>query len=93
MPELSEVQQMITEECDAVKNMLLEKNKAYGNSAIEPVRIFSKASTEEQILVRLDDKISRLSRGSAAGEDVVNDLLGYLIILRVCRRINQGEKK
>jgi hypothetical protein len=92
MPELSEVQQMIMEECDAVKNMLLGKNKAYGNSALEPVRIFSKASTEEQILVRLDDKISRLSRGSAAGEDVVNDLLGYLILLRVSRRLNQGEK-
>jgi hypothetical protein len=76
----------IAEECDALKAMLLGKNDAYGNSALDPVRIFSKASPREQILVRLDDKLSRLSRGAAAGEDVVKDILGYLILLRVLER-------
>lgn len=69
-----------------IGDMLIEKNRAYGNSALDPVRIFSKASTVEQILVRIDDKLSRLARGSAAGEDVEWDLLGYLVILRVARR-------
>lgn len=68
-----------------VGNMLIEKNKAYGDSALNPVRVFSKASTIEQLLVRIDDKISRMARGSAAGEDVELDLLGYLVILRVAR--------
>lgn len=77
---------LITEECDALKALLLAKNAAYGNSALEPLRIFSKADTAEQIRVRLDDKLSRLARGSAAGEDVEQDLLGYLILLRVARR-------
>ena len=76
----------IAEECDALKAMLLEKNKAYGSSALAPVRIFSKADTVEQIRVRLDDKLSRLMRGSAAGEDVVKDLLGYLILLRIATK-------
>lgn|GEM_PF-594167 len=76
----------IRAECAAVCEMLLAKNAAYGDSALNPVRVFSRASTEEQILVRIDDKLSRLSRGSAAGEDVVSDLLGYLVLLRIARR-------
>lgn len=79
-------QAAIVAECDALAAMLLEKNAAYGNSALEPVRVFSKASPIEQILVRIDDKLSRLARGSAAGEDVELDLLGYLILLRVARQ-------
>lgn len=77
---------LIAEECDAIKAMLLEKNSAYGDSAIRPVRIMSKASPVEQILVRIDDKLSRIARGSAAGEDVVLDLIGYLVLLRVAQR-------
>ena len=83
---LTSTQSAIAEECDAIKKMLLEKNLAYGNSAIDPVRIFSKASAEEQILVRIDDKISRLARGEVAGEDVFLDLLGYIVLLRVARK-------
>lgn len=70
--------------------MLVQKNRAYGNSALEPLRLFSKATPMEQLLVRLDDKLSRLARGSDAGEDVVLDLLGYLILLRVAQRLNHG---
>jgi hypothetical protein len=85
--DLSEAQRFIAEECDAIKAELLAKNQAYGNSALEPLRVFSKAPTDEQIRVRLDDKLSRLARGQAAGEDVEFDLLGYLVLLRVLRRM------
>lgn len=80
--------------CDELKTTLLEKNAAYGNSALDPVRIFSKADAEAQILVRLDDKLSRIARGEegAFGEDVILDLLGYLVLLRVARRAAMGEK-
>ena len=78
---------LIAAECDALKAMLIAKNEAYGNSAIDPVRIFSKADAEEQLLVRIDDKLSRIMRGYAAGEDVEQDLTGYLILLRVARRM------
>lgn len=80
----------IVAECDAIKAMLLEKNTAYGNSALEPVRIFSKADSVEQIKVRIDDKISRLARGSEIGDDTVMDLIGYLVLLRIAKR-KQGE--
>lgn len=82
----------IVDECLAVAKVLVEKNAAYGNSALEPVRIFSKATPTEQLLVRLDDKLSRLARGSAAGEDVVLDMIGYLILLRLAMRA-EGEAK
>lgn len=74
-------------EIESVRAMLLAKNRAYGNSALDPVRVFSSASPVEQLKVRLDDKISRLVRGEAAGEDVEADLLGYLFLLRVARQI------
>lgn len=90
--ELSRVAQLISAECDAVKAMLLQKNAAYGNSAIQPLRIASKASSVEQLLVRIDDKLSRLARGSAAGEDVWLDLLGYIVLLRVAQKLETTEK-
>jgi hypothetical protein len=73
-------------ETDALALMLISKNAAYGNSALDPVRIFSKADTTEQIKVRIDDKLSRLARGSADGEDVEKDLMGYLVLLRIARK-------
>ena len=86
-PHLTSDQALIGEECDSVKAMLIEKNRAYGSSALDPMRLFSKASTTEQIRVRIDDKLSRLARGSAFGdEDVVFDLIGYLILLRIADR-------
>ena len=79
-------QKAIISKCDAVKSLLLEKNAAYGDSALEPVRIFSQATPVEQILVRLDDKLSRISRGGGIvgdDEDVIQDIIGYLILLQI----------
>jgi len=84
-----DVAKMIEEECDELKTLLLAKNEAYGNSALEPVRVFSKASAKEQLLVRIDDKLSRIAKGKAAGEDVTKDLLGYLILLRIAERMER----
>jgi hypothetical protein len=47
----------------------------------------------EQIKVRIDDKLSRLARGAAAGEDVERDLLGYLVLLRVSRKMRAGVRR
>jgi hypothetical protein len=83
------VSELIAAECDAVKALLLEKNTRYGNSALDPVRIFSKSEPVEQIRVRIDDKLSRIARGTGKEtEDVEQDLLGYLILLRVAKRLN-----
>jgi len=63
-------------------DFLVEKNRAYGNSAAEPIGVFAKRlDTLAQIDVRLDDKINRLAKGSEyPGDDTVKDLAGYLIL-------------
>ena len=84
---MPDTQTLISATCDEIKEMLLAKNRRYGNSALEPVRIFSKASAAEQILVRLDDKLSRLrSQQADEDEDVISDLIGYLILLKISQR-------
>ena len=72
--------------CDSIKILLLDKNKRYGDSALNPTRIFSKADSVEQLLVRIDDKLNRIQKGAgllAADEDVVVDLIGYLVLLKI----------
>jgi len=78
----------IVTECDALARLLLSKNAKYGDSALNPRRIFAKADAVEQIKVRIDDKISRIENGDASieDEDVVQDLLGYLILLRIATK-------
>ena len=72
--------------CDDIKELLINKNRKYGNSALKPCRVFSKASPVEQLLVRIDDKLNRIMHGAgllADDEDVVNDLIGYLVLLKI----------
>ncbi|MFO8013871.1 MAG: hypothetical protein R6X20_11280 [Phycisphaerae bacterium] len=85
---MSDAQAAIAEVCDEVKTVLLEKNASYGNSALEPLRIFSRAEPVEQLNVRIDDKLSRIARGSEyAGDDTELDLIGYLVLRRVARQL------
>lgn len=62
------------------------KNRAYGNSALDPIRVFSKADPISAIDVRIDDKLSRIKRGGVNQEDTELDLIGYLVLRRIARR-------
>ena len=47
--------------CQEVEDLLIQKNDAYGDSALNPVGIFSSLKASEAIRIRLDDKLkSRL---------------------------------
>jgi hypothetical protein len=88
---MTDVQETIARVCDDVKRTLLEKNRAYGNSALDPLRLFSRADPVEQLNVRIDDKLSRIARGSEfAGDDTELDLIGYLILRRVARGLKRN---
>lgn len=79
----------INRTCNEIRDMLMEKNLAYGDSALDPVRVFSKANATEQILVRIDDKLSRFARGKEyPGDNDINDLIGYLILLKISKERN-----
>ena len=86
MSKLDQTQVDISTTCDEIKELLLEKNRKYGDSALNPVRVFSKSDPLEQIRVRLDDKLSRLRNQQAdEDEDVIADLTGYLILYQVAQ--------
>jgi hypothetical protein len=75
----------VVEVLDQIEQMLIEKNQKYGNSALEPIGVFSKLSPREGLLIRIDDKLKRIKNGSLEkdDEDVVNDLIGYLVLLKI----------
>ena len=83
---MTETQIQIAAICDDIKELLLYKNKQYGDSALNPSRIFSKSNAVEQLLVRIDDKLNRIKKGAglvATDEDVIQDLIGYLVLLKI----------
>lgn len=91
MPEpvhLTEMQEKIREICDQIRDLLLDKNRKYGNSVLEPRQVHSKVDPIEQINVRLDDKLKRME--SAQGDDLEDaklDYIGYLILKYVVEKM------
>jgi len=66
---------------DNLKKFLLEKNKNYGNSALEPINIFSKSNSENSICQRLDDKLTRIKNSNELRKNDCVDLVGYMTLL------------
>jgi hypothetical protein len=77
----------IAAKCDDIREMLLEKNQKYGDSALFPARVFSRGTQTEQLRVRIDDKLSRIQAGVIDDEDTILDLVGYLVLLLIARDI------
>ena len=81
--------------CDDIKQLLIEKNQKYGDSALSPSRIFSRANAVEQLSVRIDDKLNRIQKGAgllANDEDVISDLIGYLVLLKIALKRNNNHE-
>jgi hypothetical protein len=72
--------------CHEIAHMLIEKNISYGNSALDPIRIFSTADSTEQLKVRIDDKLNRVKNNQGfAGDNDIDDLIGYLVLYKIAR--------
>ena len=70
--------------CLDIAEMLIRKNISYGDSALSPVRIFAQSDNVEQIKIRIDDKINRVKNNQGfAGDNDIDDLIGYLILLKI----------
>jgi DnaJ-class molecular chaperone len=84
-----DISNTFSEELDTVikeiTNLLKIKNKAYGNTALNPTNVFSKLNATEALCARIDDKLARISnRGiNDETEDTVDDLIGYLLLLKM----------
>ena len=92
----------IRSKCKELEELLLSKNEKYGNSALEPLNVFSEAGAVAGIKMRIDDKLKRIKNAGLvdATEDTLQDLAGYLILLMIAKdnasnniqeRVRQGE--
>ncbi len=79
--------QQIIDTTNELRNLLLQKNKAYGNSALEPLNVFSQQNAVDSLCARLDDKLSRIKNKGLNDktEDTLFDLAGYLILLIIAK--------
>ncbi len=77
----------IKSKCKALEDLLLQKNAKYGNSALEPLNVFSAANAVAGIKMRIDDKLKRIKNAGLcdATEDTLQDLAGYLILLMIAK--------
>jgi len=68
-----------------ITDLLKSKNKAYGNTALNPSNVFSKLDSTEAICARLDDKLARIKNKGINDktEDTVDDIIGYLLLLKM----------
>ena len=84
---MTKISTKIATTCEDIKTLLLEKNAKYGNSAVEPINVFSKQDNAAAIGARIDDKLSRIKNVGLndATEDTLEDLIGYLILLKIAR--------
>ena len=76
-----ETQEKINLITASLNSLLKEKNKRYGNAALEPLGIFSKLDGSQGIGVRLDDKLSRIKNSHTLRRNDVADIMGYLVLL------------
>ena len=75
-----------------IRNILRDKNRKYGDAALNPSQTFGRSDPIELINVRMDDKLSRIrNRQNDEAEDPELDLVGYLLLKQIALlRRNQG---
>ena len=78
-------EKIIKEVISEVKDLLIEKNRAYGDSAINPSNIFSNGDALDSLGARIDDKLMRIKNTGITDEteDTLMDLIGYLVLYKV----------
>ena len=85
---MQDTQNKIAEITDAMKDLLLYKNEKYGDSAINPIGVFTKHlkhvhENTASILVRLDDKLSRVRNSDLLRTNDISDIIGYCTLLLI----------
>ena len=96
--DLPDTQGKICEITDAMKDLLLYKNQKYGDSAINSLCIFTKHLKEVEtntasILVRLDDKLSRVKNADELRTNDISDIIGYCTLLLISLGVTKEDIK
>ena len=88
-------QRKIAELTEAIRDLLLYKNQKYGDSALNPKKIFYKGDARNSILIRLDDKLGRIMANADATPRIndVADIIGYCTLLLISMGVTQTDIK
>lgn len=70
--------QKITEN---LNSLLQYKNANYGDSALNPIKVFSKLESTDSLFQRADDKISRIQNSKYLKKNDLIDLMGYCVLI------------
>ena len=91
----TDTQQKFSDVLDGMKSLLLYKNRKYGDSAINPKKIFYKGDSTNSILIRLDDKLGRVMANTDDKPRVndVADIIGYCTLLLVSMGVTSEDLK
>lgn len=81
----TETQEKIIAITEAMRDLLLYKNQKYGDSALQPKRVFYKGDAVNSILIRIDDKIGRIMANTENTPRIndVADIIGYCTLLLI----------
>lgn len=83
----------INEIMEAMEDLLLYKNRLYGNSALNPKHIFYKGDAVNSILIRLDDKLGRIMANTDEKPRIndVADIIGYCTLLLISMGVDKAD--
>lgn len=81
----------ITDILSAMENVLQVKNARYGDSAIQPLNVFTAVEPSNPICIRLDDKLSRVKNSNTIRINDVCDIIGYLVLLLAQKNVTKEE--
>ena len=93
---LPDTQEKIKAMLGGMCDLLLYKNHKYGDSALKPLGIFTKHikncdESTASILVRLDDKLSRVRNADSLRTNDVADILGYCTLLLISMGVTRED--
>lgn len=80
---MADTKLQIMETCESIAAILTDKNTKYGDSALNPVKVFSQNNTVNSLTVRMDDKISRIANTDGIDRDDLTDLVGYCVLYMI----------
>lgn len=90
---LTETQQKIVDVTEGMKDLLLYKNAKYGDSAINPKKVFYKGDSTNSILIRLDDKLGRVMSNPEEKPRIndIADIIGYCTLLLISMGVSKED--
>ncbi len=77
------MQEQIKKKCDEIRDLLVEKNKSYGNAVFDKGVLFN-VDPMYAIQARINDKLNRIKNSNTyLSDNDLMDVTGYLILLQV----------